>query len=346
MTNRLHERMSYLHAELSADIDEFGATTTESVRSITALSDNLIAELELSAEGGGVSESIRLLRARADELAQGLDEVGLELVSLESHMPELRDEVLRMSTGVQRMATDFERVEVELDAVKARGPELTAWLAGQKDDLEQALQNGRRALSEIGAKVGEFESEVGQSRELLQELNRTLDQGLQQAKLDGVALETAVQGMRETEQQVAGLVAGVEANVEAAQLAMREKIEQLLSGLAETADLAVLRGRDVIGRAQSEIDRKVEGASRKALDDLAKARETQFALLAARISAAQRELEQTRAALVVSWQRMDQTMAERQSRVLAGLDSYASTIEARVEEFLNALDVMVAGTDG
>jgi chromosome segregation ATPase len=261
-------------------------------------------------------------------------------------MPELRDEVLRMSTGVQRMGTDLKQVDVELDALKARGPELTAWLAGQKDELEQALQNGRGALSEIGAKVGEFESEVGQSRELLQELNRTLDQGLQRAKLDGEALETATQDVRDAEQRVAELMAGVEAKVEAAQLGMRQKIEQLLSGLAAKADLAVLRGHDMIGRAQSEIDRKVEAASEKAFDDLAKTRETQLALLAARISATQRDLEQTRAALVVSWQRMDQNMAERQSRVLAGLDAYASAIEARVEEFLNALDVMVVRTDG
>jgi chromosome segregation ATPase len=338
--------MSYLHAELSADIDEFGATMTESVRSITTLSANLIAELELSAEGGGVSQSIRRLRARTNGLGQGLDEVGLELSSLEIRLPDLRDEVLRMSTGVQRMGTDLKQVDVELDALKARGPELTAWLAGQKDELEQALQNGRGALSEIGAKVGEFESEVGQSRELLQELNRTLDQGLQRAKLDGEALETATQDVRDAEQRVAELMAGVEAKVEAAQLGMRQKIEQLLSGLAAKADLAVLRGHDMIGRAQSEIDRKVEAASEKAFDDLAKTRETQLALLAARISATQRDLEQTRAALVVSWQRMDQNMAERQSRVLAGLDAYASAIEARVEEFLNALDVMVVRTDG
>jgi hypothetical protein len=270
MADRLHERMSYLHAELSADIDEFGAEMTESVRSITALSDNLIDELELSAEGGGVSESIRLLRARADELAQGLDEADLELAPLESRLPELHDEVRRMSTGVQQIGTDFAQVHVELDAVKAKGPELAAWLAGQKDELERALRTGRGALGEIDAQVGEFESEVGRSRELLQQLNR----------------------------------------------------------------------------AQSESHREVEAAGRKALDDLAQARETQLGLLAARISATQRELEQTRAGLAVSWQRMDQTMAERQSRVLARLDSYASTIEARVKEFLNALDVIVARTGG
>jgi chromosome segregation ATPase len=346
MADRLHERMSFLHAELSADIDEFGATMTESVRSITALSDNLIDELELSAEGGGVSESIRLLRVRADELAQSLDEAGLELASLESRLPELRDEVRRMSTGVQQIGTDFAQVHVELDALKAREPELTAWLAAQKYELEQALQNGRGAVGEIDAKVGEFESEVGHSRERLQELNVAIDQGLQQAKLEDEALKTAIEGLRETEQHVAELVAGVEADVAAAQLRMREKIERLLSGLAETADLSVLRGHDVIGRAQSEINRKVEVASRKALDDLAKARETQLALLADRVSATERELEQTRAGLLVSWQRMHQTMADRKSRVLAALDTYASTIEARVEEFLNALDVLVARTDG
>jgi chromosome segregation ATPase len=338
--------MSYLHAELRADIDEFGATMTESVRSITTLSDNLIAELELSAEGGGVSESIGQLWARTDELGQNLDEVGLELSSLESRLPELRDEVMRITTGVQRMGSDLSQADAELDAVQATGSELTAWLAGQKDELEQALQNGRGALREIDAKVGELESEVGPSRELLQELNVAIDQGLQQAKLEDEALKTAIEGLRETEQHVAELVAGVEADVAAAQLRMREKIERLLSGLAETADLSVLRGHDVIGRAQSEINRKVEVASRKALDDLAKARETQLALLADRVSATERELEQTRAGLLVSWQRMHQTMADRKSRVLAALDTYASTIEARVEEFLNALDVLVARTDG
>jgi hypothetical protein len=39
-------------------------------------------------------------------------------------------------------------------------------------------------------------------------------------------------------------------------------------------------------------------------------------------------------------------MVERQGEVLAGLDDYASTIETRVEEFLNALDVMVVRNGG
>jgi hypothetical protein len=40
----MNRRMSLLHGELSASIDEFSATMTESVRSMTALSDDTLAE--------------------------------------------------------------------------------------------------------------------------------------------------------------------------------------------------------------------------------------------------------------------------------------------------------------
>ena len=108
----------------------------------------------------------------------------------------------------------------------------------------------------------------------------------------------------------------------------------------------MLRGEDVARRAQVEIDRRVVSESKKALEALAQAREQQLAVLAERGSAAQHELEQTRAGLLAGWHRMDQTLVERQDQVLAGLDRYASTIETRVEEFLNALDVMVVRNGG
>ena len=152
--------------------------------------------------------------------------------------------------------------------------------------------------------------------------------------------------MRDVGAQVAELMAGAEAEVAAAQQAMRQRIDQMLTDLAGQADLAVLRGQDVVRRAQAEIDRRVASESEKALGALAQAREAQLAELAERVSAAQLELEQTRAALLAGWQRMDQAMVERQDQVLAGLDDYASTIETRVEEFLNALDVMVVRNGG
>jgi chromosome segregation ATPase len=286
------------------------------------------------------------LHARADALGRGLDEVGGELRAIEDGLPDLRADLERIGSEVQRMGTDAGQTARAIDALKARPPELEAWLEGQRQELDQALRSGRDQVSAIDVQARAFESEVERSGELLQTLNLSLDQGLQRAKQDGAALETAVQEMGAVGAQVADLMAGAEAEVAAAQQAMRQRIDQMLTDLAGQADLAVLRGQDVVRRAQAEIDRRVASESEKALGALAQAREARLAELAERVSAAQLELEQTRAALLAGWQRMDQAMVERQGEVLAGLDDYASTIETRVEEFLNALDVMVVRNGG
>jgi chromosome segregation ATPase len=347
MADRTNQRMAQLQDELNANIDDFSATMTESARSMTALSDQT-AELErrLAEQGQGVGDSLAELHERAAALARGLDEVGQELSTLKSRLPELRDDVERIGSGVRQMGTDFEQTAQEIEALKARPPELNAWLAGQQKGLEQALQNGRRLVGSSAAQVHDLAGEVKRSRERLQGLDLELDQSLQQAKLDGAALGSAVQEMRGMGAEVEELMAGAEAKVAAAQAAMQAKIDQILTELAEQADLAALRGRDLLGRAQSEIDRRVESESRKVLEELAAARDAQLAALVKEITATQSEIEQTRAGLLTSWQRMDQAMAERQGQVMAGLDGYASTLEARVEEFLHALDVMVARTGG
>jgi len=293
-----------------------------------------------------VGDSLAELRARADALARGLDEVGQDLSTLESRLPELEDEVQRIGNGVQRMGSDFEQTAQEIEALKARPPELDAWLAGERKGLEQALGKGRRLVDASLAQAHDFASEVERSRARLQGLDGALDEGLKQAKLDGAALESAAKDMREMGAQVAELMAGAETKAAAAQQSMQARIDQILSDLAEQADLAALRGRDVVGRAQSEIDRRVASESQKVLDQLTAARDARLAALAKEVSATQAELERTRAGLLTGWQRMDQAMADRQGQLLAGLDGYAGTIEARVEEFLRALDVMVARTGG
>ena len=63
-------------------------------------------------------------------------------------------------------------------------------------------------------------------------------------------------------------------------------------------------------------------------------------------SAARAELERTRAGLVAGWRGIDAAVAERQLEVLAELDQYAATLEGRVQEFLKALDVIAARSDG
>jgi len=99
-------------------------------------------------------------------------------------------------------------------------------------------------------------------------------------------------------------------------------------------------------RAEGEVVRRVDVAGAAALEAVAKERAAKLAALAEQVAASQRELEQTRADLLESWQRMDQSVSERQSAVLTSLDGYADTIGVRVEELLQALDVMVAGSGG
>ena len=43
---------------------------------------------------------------------------------------------------------------------------------------------------------------------------------------------------------------------------------------------------------------------------------------------------------------MDEAVAERHSSVLAELDQYAATLEGRVQELLDALDVIVVRSNG
>ena len=348
MAEGLNAQMAQLHDQLSANVDRVSATMTDSVRSIMGLSDNAVAELEhrLGAQGNGVTEALAKLRARADALNRGLDDISQDLASLEQRVPKLRDDVQGTAAGVQQVRTEADQAAAEVGTVKAGTPQLVAWLAGQRDALAQDLQSGKAELDAIKGQARDLQGEVVRSRARLEGLNQSLDQGLRQAKQDSAALEDAIKDLHATGQQVTQLMAAADAKVEAAHQEMQTKIDQMLSNAAEKADLAVLRSQDVIHRAEGEVTQKLQTDSQQALDELAKAREAQLAELAKRVSATQVELEQTRAGLVAGWQGMDQAVAARQGEVLTGLDGYAQTIQARVQDLLKALDVKVAGGNG
>jgi hypothetical protein len=317
-------------------------------RLLAARDVTLRAEIErrLAAQNeaaGGVPDE---LRGRVARLGRTLDQLSLDVSSLEMRLPALDQEVERISYGTGRMADDLARAGVEIDGLKTATPELTAWLARQKKELEQSMQGGRDALGGITGRVQSLAGEVDQSRKLLVDLNQSLVAGLEQARADGVALQAAVDEMRATGQQVARLMQGAEARVQAAQGTMQAKIDRMLSGLAEQADLAVLRGGDVVRRAEGEIARRIATASEAALKAVADERAVKLAALAEQVSKTQSELEQTRTGMLASWQRLDASVGARQSEVLTSLDAYAGTIGVRVEELLQALDLMVARSGG
>jgi chromosome segregation ATPase len=348
VAERLNEEMKRRQDQFSANVDQLSATMAGSVRSMMALGDQTVSDLErrLNAHGGGVSEALGRLRTRADGLGRGFDDVGRDLSVLEERLPRLAAEVEDVAANAQRLRAGFERSAAAIDAVEAGTPALVARLEHDRGGLGQDLDERQAKLAALTTEVANLEGAVEQSRARLEGYNQALDRDLQQAKQDGAALESAIQDLHATGQQVAELMAGTEAKIQASHQEMQKKIDQILSQTAEKADLAVLRSQDVIRRAEGEVTRKLQGESQRVTDDLSKAREARLADLARKASATQVELEQSRAGLLASWQTMDQAVALRQSEVLTGLDGYAQAIQARVEDLLKALDVKVAGSDG
>ena len=346
VAERLNADTARRHEQFSAELDQLSGTMAESMRSMTALSEQTVSELErrLDARGSGVSEAFGRLHARAAALDRGFDDLGKELSSLRARLPKLAEGVQSVAADVEQLRAGFDQASAAIEAVQSGTPELADWLARQKGAFEQDLRRRQSELTALTTQVGDLEDAVETSRGRLQGFNQSLEQDLRQAKQDGTALQSALEKLRATGQQASELMTGADAKVAAAQQAMQGKIDQILSGAAEKADLAVLRSQDVVQRAQAEVTRKLETESQRALDELAKAREARLAELAQQVSATQVELEQTRAGLLASWQGMDQAVAERHSQVLAGLDGYARTIQARIQDLLKALDVKVAGS--
>jgi chromosome segregation ATPase len=315
LAQRLSQETKELHDGFRAEVDQLSATMAGSMRSMVALSDQTVSEIQrrLDARGGDAIGAPSGIRARADALGRGLDDVGQGLSKLQERLPKLVDQVEGVAGNVQRLRTEADRSAAAISAVRAGTPELVASLEQQKSRLGQDLDQHKAELDALTSKIKDVESLADRSRARLEGLDRSLDQGLTQAKRDGAALQSAVQDLHTTGLQAAQLVADAEAKVEARQQELQKRIDQILSQAAENTD---------------------------------KAREAQLAELSKRVGAIQAELDQSRAGLLASWQTMDQAVANRQRQVLTDLDGYAQIIQVRIQDLIKALDVKVAGGNG
>jgi chromosome segregation ATPase len=348
LAQRLSQETKQLHDRFGAEVDQLSATMAGSMRSMVALSDQTVSEIQrrLDARGGDASGAQAGLQARADALGRGLDGVGQGLSRLQERLPKLVDQVEGVAASVQRLRAETDRSAAAISAVSAGTPELVASLEQQKSRLGHDLDQHKTELDALTSKIKDVESLVDRSRARLDGFNRSLDQGLTQAKRDGAALQSTVQDLHATGLQAAQLVADAEAKAEARQQELQKKIDQILSQAAEKADLAAARSQDAARRAEGDVTRKLQGESQQAVDDLSKAREAQLAELSKRVGAIQAELDQSRTGLLASWQTMDQAVANRQRQVLTDLDGYAQIIQGRIQDLIKALDVKVAGGNG
>ena len=345
--DRVKERLGALQAELRANVDEFNKVMSASLRSMTALGDSGVTGLEgrLLVQDSDVGEALHGLRARTATLERQLDQVDDSLSVLAHRLPDLDSGVDRLAERLETATAGFERVESQVATIQAQAPEIALWLEGQRQALAQDLELRRQTMGKLGAEIASLQGALDDSRSQLATSEGLLGQDLARARQQGDGLERALDQVRAAERQPSEGVTQ-DARFGTTQDGMQEQIDAVLAQLAEKADLAVLRSEDTLKRAEAEAARRLEVVTEQAIGALSEAHGAQLAELSRWASATRAELEQTRAGLIAGWRGMDEAVAERQLSVLAELDQYATTLEVRVQEFLKALDVIVARSNG
>jgi DNA repair exonuclease SbcCD ATPase subunit len=215
LAQHLSQETKQLHDRFGAEVDQLSATMAGSMRSMVALSDQTVSEIQrrVDARGGNAIGAPAGLQARADALGRGLDGIGQGLSRLQERLPKLVDQVDGVAGSVQRLRAETDRSAAAIEAVRAGAPELVASLEQQKSRLGQDFDQHKAELDALTGKIKDVESLVDRSRARLGDIDRSLDQGLTQAKRDGAALQSAVQDLHATGQQAAQLVADTQAKV-------------------------------------------------------------------------------------------------------------------------------------
>jgi DNA repair exonuclease SbcCD ATPase subunit len=345
-TERMQDRFGELHAELRSNVDDFSALMTESVTSMLTLGNSAIDELErrLTGQGSEIGKILDRSRERATSFDEGLDRLGDQLVALGRRVAALRPDLDRLEGELSEARADLGQAVAEVGAVADLAPELAAWTERERAGLETEVGDQRAALALLATEISTFEDGMTRSRALMGGFDQEVAESLARAKQDSAALEAAAEDARAIERSIDGLQDAAAARLANREQEVQQEMDQLLTALADKADLAVQHSEDVMQRATTEAQRRIEAEAETSAAALAEQRAAWLTELTELAAAARTEVEQTRSSLVLSWQRMDQTVGERQARVLADLDRHAGDLEDRVRAFVEALDVMVAQT--
>jgi hypothetical protein len=344
--DRVKENLGALQAELRANVDQFNKVMSASLRSMIALGDGAITDVRRQLQDSDVGEALQGLRARTATLERQLDQVDDGLSVLAQRLPDLDSGVNGLAERLEATTAGFERAEGQVATIQAQAPEIALWLEGQRQALAQDLELRRQTMGELGAEIARLKDALDGSRSQLVTSEGSLEQDLARAGQPGDGLERALDQARAAERQPMELVTQGDGGFGTMRDGMQKQIDAVLWQLAEQADPAGLRSEDALNRAEAEAARRLETATEHAIEDLSAAHGAQLAELSRWASATRAELEQTRAGLFAGWRGMDEAVAERQGKVLAELDQYAATLEVRVQEFLKALDVIAARSDG
>jgi chromosome segregation ATPase len=201
-------------------------------------------------------------------------------------------------------------------------------------------------MDDLDFEINTLKGGLNESRGALSTFRDKLDQDVAQAKQQTDALAKALGDARASAAKASALVAEVDARVRGTERELQDKLDAALAYLAAASDRVVRRGEDAIKQGEADAVGQLDAAAKQAIEGLTAARRQRLAELSQWADAARGELARTQAGLVAGWQGMDAAVAERKSRTLASLDQHAATLETRVQDLLDALNVMVSRSSG
>lgn len=341
------ERVGRMQVELAADADQLGAKMAEALRVMMTLSETAIAEVEerLAQETNAVTVVVERLQQRGGDLDRGLDQVSIDLAALEQRLPELDRSFAAIDASLEEGRSKLAETVDQVVELQSTVPELLKWVDTERAGFERAFEAKRELMAAVDERITGLESTLEASDERLRAFDATVEQQLRQVEDERGRLEQAVGDLNASSELIATLVEGAEAELELARAKTQNQIEGMLTEVADEADLAVMRGADVLDPANAQAVRRIESAGDQATQTLKGLRAEEIAQLTHQIAATRAEVEQTSTELVASRQRMDEFVAERHNQLLADLERYARSMEARVQELLEALNVSVAQSD-
>ena len=279
---RVRQDLDAAQAELRANVAQFNEVMSASVRSITALGDSALGDLarRLAGQDGEIEVVLDSLRTRATALERGLDEAAESLSSLTLRLPDLGSDVDRLAAQLETTEADFARITGQVQTIEAQAPELALWLEGQRQGLTQTLDAQRQSMDEVGFEIASLKGTLNEVPGRAADLSGDDPGGPDAGK---AAEARARAGARPCARDRASGHRGgrprspPEPNRRKSEL--QSQIDAILSDLAETADLAILRNEDAMKGAQAEGTRRIEAAAEEAIAGLTEAREQRLAEL-------------------------------------------------------------------
>jgi chromosome segregation ATPase len=336
-----------IRRDLEADAASLRKRMNDSLAQMTALREEAAVGVEqmLDTRSADVEQVLDRMKRRGDALGRGLDDVSADLADLEARLPDVRQGLDQLGQQIEAGQAGYQAAEADLASLQATTAGLGAKADAERVALEGQIEAQRRALASLEDQIGELEGAVESSRERI----GGLEQGLQDTLLTAEArleqLETAVRTADGASAEVTGLLDQSERDAARLEADLARQLDAILSETAEKADLAVLRSEDVLRRAENQALRQIGSGGEEAVQAVDEARRNQLARLSGEVEATRVEIEQTRAGLIASWQRMDALVAERYDELLTELDDYTATLDARVQALEDAAAVQRVSTE-